>query len=85
MSDNHIDYTETEQLGKILLHPLAKCFLNFKWNQVRVVYYLYMVWHVIFSLIYTGYVFQLFRYKFVTLVEFHLFLCNNHASGYLKS
>ena len=28
MSDNHIDYTETEQLGKILLHPLAKSFLK---------------------------------------------------------
>ena len=85
LSDNQIDYTETEQLGKILLHPLAKCFLKFKWHQVRIVYYMFMLWQVLFSVIYTGYVYQLYRYRFDTLVELCLYLGNNHASSHLKT
>ena len=41
-------------------------FLKFKWHQVRIVYYMFMLWQVIFSVIYTGYVYQLYRYRFDT-------------------
>ena len=61
-SDSRIDYTEAEQLEKVLLHPLTQCFLNLKWHQIRIFYYVLMLSHIVFSLIYSFYVYALYRY-----------------------
>ena len=48
--------TERKHLERVFLHPLTWCFLNYKWHQVRVQYWIQLVCHVIFSLTYSSYV-----------------------------
>ena len=59
--DNAIDEYEGEQLQKILLHPLALSFMYFKRNRVKLFWYLHMGYHILYSLLYSAFIFFLYR------------------------
>jgi ankyrin repeat protein len=47
---------KTECIERVLMHPLSLCFLHFKWQQISFFYYFILFSHLIFSVIYSGYV-----------------------------
>ncbi len=55
-----IHANDSARLQKVLMHPLSLCFLHFKWQQVRFLYYFLLLSHIIYSLTFTGYVVLLY-------------------------
>jgi ankyrin repeat protein len=43
-------------LERILMHPLSLCFLHFKWQQIRIFYFILLFSQFIFSITYSAYV-----------------------------
>ncbi|CAB4057153.1 unnamed protein product [Lepeophtheirus salmonis] len=54
--DNH------RNLAKILLHPLAEAFLHIKWNQIKWLYYIFILFsHFIYSVTYSLYAILVYK------------------------
>ena len=49
------DLERSELLEPLLKHPLSLCFLHVKWQQTKPIFYLFLIFHIIFSMIYSGY------------------------------
>ena len=52
--------TERKYLENVFLHPLTECFLKFKWHRVRLQYWGHLISHIIFSLIYSAYIHEVY-------------------------
>jgi hypothetical protein len=61
-----IYYHDTGCVEKVLMHPLSLCFLHFKWQQISFIYYIILISHVFFCIIYSGYVLLLYTNTFCT-------------------
>lgn len=53
-------YNKMRHMEKVFLHPLTECFLNFRWNLIRRAYWTHLLSHIIFSLTYSAYVYEVY-------------------------
>ena len=58
--DNQGIYNKMTQMEKVFLHPLTECFLNYRWKLVSLAYWTHLISHLIFSLTYSAYVFEVY-------------------------